>query len=74
MLALGDRHFDAHLWCPLVWSSKRAADLAPTIRQLQAAGNTTLRSLAAALNALSVETARGGEWDATQVRRLLARI
>jgi hypothetical protein len=38
--------------------------LAPTIKQPQAAGNTTLCSLAE----------RGGNWDQTQVRRLLARI
>jgi DNA invertase Pin-like site-specific DNA recombinase len=53
---------------------KRAADLAPTIKQLQAAGNTTLRALAAGLNAMGITTARGGNWDQTQVRRLLARI
>jgi DNA invertase Pin-like site-specific DNA recombinase len=52
---------------------KRAADLAPTIKQLRAGGATTLRALAAALNARGVETARGGEWDATQVRRPHAR-
>jgi hypothetical protein len=54
--------------------ASRAADLAPTIRQLQAAGNTTPRALAAGLNAMSITTARGGHWDHTQVRRLLARI
>jgi DNA invertase Pin-like site-specific DNA recombinase len=53
--------------------ASRAADLAPTIRELQAAGNTTLRALAAGLNALGITTARGGGWDQTQVRRLLAR-
>jgi Recombinase len=51
-----------------------AADLAPTIKQLQAAGNTTLRALAAGLNAMGITTARGGNWDRTQVRRLLVRI
>jgi hypothetical protein len=54
--------------------ASRAADLAPTIKQLQAAGNTTLRALTAGLNAMSNTTARGGNWDQTQVRRLLARI
>lgn len=54
--------------------ASRAADLAPTIRELQAAGNTTLRALAARLNALGITTARGGSWDQTQVRRLLARV
>ena len=51
----------------------RAADLAPTIRALQAGGATMLRALAAGLNAMGLTTARGGDWDQTQVRRLLAR-
>jgi DNA invertase Pin-like site-specific DNA recombinase len=54
--------------------SARATDLAPTIRELQAGGAKTLRALAEGLNALGITTARGGEWDQTQVRRLLARI
>jgi hypothetical protein len=52
--------------------TSRAADIAPTIARLQAGGATTLRALAAALNCLGVTAARGGEWDATQVRRLIA--
>jgi hypothetical protein len=52
--------------------TSRAADIAPTIARLQAGGATTLRALAAALNGLGVTAARGGEWDATQVWRLLA--
>ena len=54
--------------------ASRAADLAPTIKQLQAAGNTTLRALAASLNSMGITTARGGNWDQTQLRRLLARV
>jgi hypothetical protein len=54
--------------------ASRAADLAPTIKQLQAAGNTTLRALAGGLNTIGITTARVGNWDQTQVRRLLARI
>ena len=48
--------------------ASRAADLARAIKQLRAAGNTTLRALAAGLNAMSITTARGGNWDETQVR------
>jgi Recombinase len=55
-------------------AASRAADLAPAMKQLRAAGNTTLRALAAGLNAVGITTARGGNWDQTQVRRLLARI
>jgi DNA invertase Pin-like site-specific DNA recombinase len=54
--------------------TSRAADLAPTIRSLQAGGATTLRAIAAALNGLGITTARGGDWDQTQVRRLLLTI
>jgi hypothetical protein len=38
-------------------ANKRAADLAPTIAELQAAGITTLRAIAAALNE------RNPAWD-----------
>jgi DNA invertase Pin-like site-specific DNA recombinase len=54
--------------------NSRAADIAPTIAGLQAAGTTSLRAIAAALNGLGITTARGGEWDQTQVRRILARL
>lgn len=51
------------------------ADLAPTIRALQAAGHTSLRAIAAGLNATGIPTARGsGEWSAVQVARVLARL
>ena len=49
-----------------------AADVLPTIRALQAAGGT-LRSIAAEMNTRRVRTARGGEWSATQVQRVLSR-
>jgi DNA invertase Pin-like site-specific DNA recombinase len=52
----------------------RAADLAQTVRDLQANGAITLRAIAAGLNAQGITTARGGDWDQTQVRRLLARL
>ena len=44
-------------------AAARAADLAPTIAALQAAGATTLRAIAAGLNEQGIPTARGdGEW------------
>jgi hypothetical protein len=53
----------------------RAADLAPIIAELQAAGNTTLRTIAAGLKERAIPTATGqGEWSAVQVRRILARL
>jgi len=52
----------------------RAADIAPTIATMQAAGATSLRAIAAGLNQQGIPTARGdGEWTATQVQRMLAR-
>jgi DNA invertase Pin-like site-specific DNA recombinase len=52
----------------------RAADLGPTIAELQAAGATSLRAIADGLNERGIPTARGvGQWQAAQVMRLLAR-
>jgi DNA invertase Pin-like site-specific DNA recombinase len=53
----------------------RAADIAPTVKALQAAGATSLRAIAAALNDAGIPTARGGgTWSAVQVARVLERI
>jgi hypothetical protein len=40
-----------------------AANVLPLVRQLQTAGVTTTRSIAEALNARGIRTARGGEWQ-----------
>jgi hypothetical protein len=49
----------------------RAADLAPTIVELQAAGAMSLRAIADGLNQRGIPTARGtGTWLATQVMRV----
>jgi DNA invertase Pin-like site-specific DNA recombinase len=50
-----------------------AGNVAPVIRQVQASGVTSLRGVAAVLNARGVRTARGGQWAATQVGAVLAR-
>jgi DNA invertase Pin-like site-specific DNA recombinase len=51
-----------------------AADIAPAIAELQAAGAASLRAIADGLNARGIPTARGsGTWSATQVMRVLAR-
>jgi DNA invertase Pin-like site-specific DNA recombinase len=53
----------------------RAADIAPTIKALQAAGATSLRAIAAGLNEQGIPTARGGgQWSAVQVQRVLERL
>jgi DNA invertase Pin-like site-specific DNA recombinase len=52
-------------------AQRRAADLVPVIREIQA-GGASLRQTAAALNERKIPTARGSEWTATQVVRALA--
>ena len=52
----------------------RAADLAPIIKDLQAAGKTSLRAIAAGLNEAGIPTARGGDWSSPQVMRVLERL
>ena len=50
-----------------------AANVRPVIEQIRAAGATSLRAIARALNARGVPTARGGEWTAVQVTAILRR-
>jgi DNA invertase Pin-like site-specific DNA recombinase len=52
---------------------RRAGDLVPIIAELRASGAVSLREIAAGLNERGVRTARGGEWSAVQVSRVLAR-
>ncbi len=55
-------------------AANKAADYAPVIRALQAAGVTSLRGIAAALNDRGIPTANGsGTWQAVQVSRVLSR-
>lgn len=51
----------------------RAALLAGTIGEIRAEGAVSLREIAAALNAKGIPTARGGDWSAVQVQRVLQR-
>ena len=52
----------------------KAANVAPIIAELKAAGRTSLRAIAVGLNAQGIPTARGnGEWTASQVARMLER-
>lgn len=52
----------------------RAAELVPIVAELKAAGHTSVRKLAEALEARGVPTERGGPWHITGVQRLLKRI
>lgn len=50
-----------------------AKNVLPVIASIQASGTTSLRGIAAEMNARAVRTARGGAWTAAQVSRVLAR-
>jgi DNA invertase Pin-like site-specific DNA recombinase len=52
-------------------AEKRAADLLPVIEAIRGEGAMSLREIAAALNGRSIPAARGGEWSAVQVQRVL---
>jgi DNA invertase Pin-like site-specific DNA recombinase len=51
-----------------------AAELAPVVAEIQAAGHTSLRGIAAELNARGIRTRRGGRWHVSNVRNLLGRL
>ena len=50
-----------------------AANVSPIIESIEAAGMTSLRAVAGALNDRGVETARGGVWTTVQVARIKKR-
>jgi DNA invertase Pin-like site-specific DNA recombinase len=50
-----------------------ATNILPIVREIQSAGRTSLREIAAALNARGVRTARGGLWGSSSVRNVLVR-
>jgi len=50
-----------------------AQTITPVIETLKASGVTSLRGIAVALNNRGVRTARGGRWQVSNVRNLLAR-
>ena len=50
-----------------------AANVLPIIKDEQQRGAHSLRQIAAALTRRGVKTARGGDWNAAQVRNVLAR-
>lgn len=56
-------------------AAQRATDLAPVVAEMRSAGASSLRQLAAGLNARGIPTARGsGGWTAPQVSRVLQRV
>jgi DNA invertase Pin-like site-specific DNA recombinase len=59
------------------WSEmadKGRASILPVIEEIRAGGSTSLRQIAAELNARGEMTPRGGQWSAVQVQRVLAKM
>jgi hypothetical protein len=54
-------------------ADRAAANVLPIVAEIRKSGATTLRAIAAALNARGVPTSRGGQWHAMTVRNVLAR-
>jgi DNA invertase Pin-like site-specific DNA recombinase len=54
-------------------SAARATDIAPIIADLKSSGAVSLQQIAAGLNERGIPTARGGNWSAVQVQRVLDR-
>ena len=52
-------------------AQRRAADLLPVIDAIKTDGAVSLRQIAEGLNQRGIATARGGEWSAVQVSRVL---
>ncbi|KAB0268500.1 resolvase [Microvirga brassicacearum] len=53
---------------------ERSCDLAPIIAELKAGGSVSFRQIASSLNARGICTARGCNWNAVQVQRVIHRI
>lgn len=55
-------------------AAERAADLAPIIADIRAAGALSLPAIARELNDRGIVTARGGKWHPSSVKNILARL
>lgn len=53
---------------------ERAQTLAPIVAEIRAAGASSLREIAAALNERGIMTAQGSSWSPMQVKRVLERV
>ena len=54
-------------------ASESAHELIPIIENIRSGGPTSLREIATELNLLGIKTARGSEWKATSVSRIISR-
>ena len=55
-------------------AARFAASVLPIIESVQRSGITSLRGIANALNDRGVRTARGGRWQVSNVRNVMARL
>ena len=55
-------------------AAKGRAQVLPVVAEIQGQGISTLRAIAAELNAQEIDAPRGGQWSAVQVQRVLARV
>ena len=55
-------------------ADRHAQDLAPVLEALRAQGVTSLRGIAAELNARGMQTRRGGQWQVSNVGNLVRRL
>ena len=55
-------------------ADRHARDLAPVVEDIRAGGATSLRAIAAELNARGMLTRRGGRWHVSTVMNLLDRL
>jgi len=74
LAAVGDKGRATSLAVRQDKAKRRVSDLLPIIEELKAAGAVSLRQIAAELNVKGIQTARGGEWNAMQVKRVLERV
>ncbi len=59
---------------PLANADRHARDLSPVVEDIRAGGATSLRAIAAELNARGMLTRRGGRWHVSTVMNLLDRL
>lgn len=69
-----ERSRDGALKALKAGADERAAKVYAVIREIRAAGVGSLRGIAAALSARGIQTARGGQWSAVQVRDIIMRV
>jgi len=71
MHSIAKRGYAASLKARRMKAQCQAMDLVPFITEIKTSGVSTFRGIAKALNDRGIQATRGGQWTATQVRRVL---